>query len=156
MLWAKKAKPEPTPTPVAEETSNIRSGFSVGVGWPYAGIKYYFNNDFGTEARFATSDGINVFAARGYWSFARAGNFSILTGVEAGYVTFNTMNADNSLRVSGNGYEIAPFFGSEYFLARQFSLLLDFSMPVIGLSSRNVSVGDLQWVINGGLYFYPF
>ena len=157
MAWAKKVKLAPTPTPEIEDASNIRTGLSVGVGWPYAGLKYYFNRDIGTEIRYATGGGINVFAARGYWSFAKISNFSVFTGLEAGYVTFdNALNADESLKVSGSGYEIAPLFGSEYFLSRQISLSLDFSMPIVGLNSRNVSLGDLQWVLNGGLYFYPF
>ena len=159
MVWAKtaKVKSTPSPTPVVETSSNIRPGLSAGVGWPYVGLKYYFNNDFGTELRFATGGGINVFAARGYWSFARFNSFSVVTGLEAGYVTFNnTLNANNTLAVSGNGYEVAPFCGMDYFLSKQFSFLLDFSMPIIGLNSRNVSLGDLQWVVNGGLYFYPF
>jgi len=159
MVWAKKAPmtPSPTPTPETEDPANIRPGLSVGVGWPYAGLKYYFNQDIGTELRYATGGGINVFAARGYWSFAKISNFSVFVGLEAGYLTFDTaLNADNSLRVSGSGYELAPLFGSEYFFSRQFSLSLDFSMPIVGLNSRNVSLGDLQWVLNGGLYFYPF
>ncbi|HEY5038173.1 MAG TPA: hypothetical protein VIJ93_03775, partial [bacterium] len=96
------------------------------------------------------------FSARGYFSFAKFSSFSVVTGLEAGYVTFNALNANNTQRVSGDGYELAPFCGMEYFLSRQFSFLFDFSMPVIGLNSKNVSLGDLQWVINGGLYFYPF
>ena len=140
----------------ANTASNIRSGLSVGVGWPYVGLKYYFNNDIGSELRFATGEGINVYSARGYWSFARFSNFSVVGGLEAGYVTFNAMNANNTLRVSGDGYEFAPFCGMEYFLNRQFSFLFDFSMPIVGLTSRDVSLGDQQWVVNGGLYFYPF
>jgi hypothetical protein len=158
-VWAQKAMsiPTPTPAPVAATSSNIRSGLSVGVGWPYVGLKYFFNNDFGTELRFSTAEGIDVYAVRGYWSFARSGNFSLVTGLEAGYVTFSSaLNANNTMMVSGNGYEVSPFCGVDYFLNRQFSFLFDFSMPIIGLTSRNVTLGDLQWVINGGLYFYPF
>lgn len=126
------------------------------MGWPYIGAKYFFNNDLGTEFRFAAGEGIQVYALRGYFSFVRAGNFSVLTGLEAGYVNFDSLNENDTLRVSGTGYEVAPFFGMDYFLSPRFSLLLDFSMPIINLNYKNISIGDLQWVINGGLYFYPF
>lgn len=126
------------------------------MGWPYAGLKYYFNNDIGAEFRYATLDGISVYSGRGYFSFLKVRDFSLFSGLEGGYVSFDSMNADNTLRVSGTGYEFAPFVGVDYFLSRQFSLLFDISMPIIGVDSRNISLGDLQWVINGGLYFYPF
>ena len=145
-----------TPAPEAGTSSNIRSGFSLGVGWPYVGAKYFFNRDLGAELRFAVGDGINVTSLRGYWSFTRAGNFSIFTGVEGGYINFDSWNENNTLRVKGNGFEAAPFFGADYFLSRNFSMMIDFSMPIFSLNYQNVNVSDLQWVINGGLYFYPF
>ncbi|HVZ80210.1 MAG TPA: hypothetical protein VHE12_05325 [bacterium] len=151
---AKTAGPVATPAPVMD--SNIRPGFSLGVGWPYVGAKYFFNNDLGLEARFATGDGIDVYAARGYWSFLRYGNFSLQTGAEFGYFTFDTMNSNNTLQVSGSGYEIAPLVGLDYFMDRNLSVLIDFSMPVIDLSSHQVSLGDVEWVFEGGVYFYPF
>jgi hypothetical protein len=160
--WAAtaEAKPASTPTPAPTAVlppSNVRPGLSLGVGWPYAGLKDYFNDDFGAEIRFSTGDGINVYAARGYWSFERFRDFSLITGLEGGYITFtNALNADNTLRVSGDGYEFAPFLGAEYFLAKSLSFQLDFSMPVIFVQSRGEGLGDLQWVFNGGLYVYPF
>ena len=160
LALAKKAKQaavvSATPTPAPTVESNIRSGLSVGVGWPYLGLKYFFNNDFGAEFRFATGQGINVWAGRGYWRFARSGDFRFVAGLEAGYVTFNSLNVDNTMVVTGTGYEFSPFCGVEYFFARQLSFLFDFSMPYIGLNSGNAAVEDLQWVINGGVYVYPF
>jgi len=148
--------PRLTPTPVAQRVSPLRSGLSVGVGWPYLGLKYFFNQDFGGELRFATGQGINVWAARGYWSFAKFGDFRLVTGLEGGYVTFNTLNANNTLVVTGTGYEFAPFCGLEYFFSRQLSFLFDFSAPFIGVNSGNAALEDLQWVVNGGIYLYPF
>ncbi len=142
--------------PAVGSPSVIHSGLSFGAGWPYAGLKYFFNDDLGAEARFATADNVYVYSLRGYFSFARWENFSFLGGLEGGYVTFSLWNVDNSLRISGTGIECAPLFGTEYFLSRDFSLLLDFSMPVISLNSRDVNIGDVQWVLNGGLYFHPF
>jgi len=137
-------------------STNIRSGLSVGAGWPYFGLKYYFNKDFGTEFRFAFGDGINDYAVRGYWSFKKFGNFSLFTGLEGGYITFDTMNVDNTMKVSGTGYEFSPFLGFEYFFVDRISLMFDFSMPIIGLTSRDVTLGGIQWVTNGALYFYLF
>ena len=149
--------PAPSPVPaLSPHPSCIHSGLSFGAGWPYAGLKYFFNDDLGAEARFATADNVYVYSLRGYWSFAKWDHFSFLGGLEAGYVTFNLWNVDNSLRISGTGNEFAPLFGTEYFLDRDFSLLLDFSMSIISLNSRNVNIGDMQWVLNGGLYFHPF
>jgi hypothetical protein len=150
------AKAKPVSKAVSETASDTSSGLSLGVGWPYVGLKYDFNRELGAEFRFSTLDGINVFAGRGYWNFVRSGNFGIFTGLEGGYISFDTMNADDTARVSGTGYEIAPFFGVDYFLDQRFSILFDFSMPIINVTSKTVSLGDLQWVANGGLYFYPF
>ena len=156
--WAQKPKAKATPvaTPTPTPASYIRPGLSVGVGYPYVGLKYFFNNDLGLEARFSTGDGIDVYAARGYWSFIRSGNISLVTGAEFGYFTFNTQTTDKTLKVSGDGQEFGPFVGIDYFLDRQFSVLFDFSMPIIGLQSHAVSLGDVEWVFEGGLYFYPF
>ena len=160
--WPSSSPAEPAKALVPEQAaslapaSNIRPGFSLGLGWPYVGLKYFFNNDLGLEGRFATGDGIDVYAARGYWSFLRYGNFSLQTGVEFGYFTFDTMNSSNTLKVSGSGYEIAPLAGVDYFMDRNLSVLIDFSMPVIDLSSHQVSLGDVEWVFEGGVYIYPF
>jgi tetratricopeptide (TPR) repeat protein len=142
--------------PDVNPSTNIRSGLSVGAGWPYFGLKYFFNNDFGSEFRFAFGDGINIFAGRGYWSFKKFGNFSLFAGLEGGYITFDTMNVDNTMKVTGTGYEISPFLGVEYFLDKRFSLMLDFSMAIFGMTSKDITLGDIQWVTNGALYFYPF
>lgn len=142
--------------PSPKSNSNINSGLSIGVGYPYFSLKYYFDQDFGTEFRFAFGDGINVFAGRGYWSFEKISDFSLFTGLEAGYITFNTMNSDNTMRVNGTGYEFSPFVGAEYFLDKKISFMIDFGMPVIGVTSRDISLGGIEWVTNGALYFYPF
>ena len=140
----------------SNSSTNIRSGLSVGAGWPYFGLKYFFNEDFGSEFRFAFGDGINDCAVRGYWSFKKFGNFSLFTGLEGGYITFDTMNVYNTMKVSGTGYEVSPFLGIEYFFVKRISFMFDFSMPIIGLTSRDVTLGGIQWVTNGALYIYPF
>jgi hypothetical protein len=145
-----------TPASPAPLNSNIRTGFSLGVGYPYLGLKYFFNEDLGLEARFYPGDGITVYAGRGYWSFVRSGNFSLQAGAEFGQFTFNSMTSDKALRVSGDGQEFGPFVGLDYFMDRQFSVLFDFYMPVMGVQSHAISLGDVEYVAEGGLYFYPF
>jgi hypothetical protein len=141
---------------VTPPSSNIRAGLSIGVGYPFLSLKYYFNPAFGTEFRFSFGDGINVYAVRGYWSFMKFSDFSIVTGLETGYITFDTMNVYNTTKVEGTGYEAGPFLGGEYFLDKRLSFMIDFSMPIIGLTSRDITMGGVQWVTNGALYFYPF
>ncbi|HVZ80207.1 MAG TPA: hypothetical protein VHE12_05310 [bacterium] len=120
------------------------------------GVRDYFDGELGAEFRFAAQDGVHLFQGRGYWSFARQGPFDILTGAEVGYFGFNTMNADNTFRVSGHGWEAGPFVGVDYQFGQRFSLLFDVTMPVIVPSWQEVTLSDVQWVINGGVYFYPF
>lgn len=147
------AQPSPIPRLVASEISN---GLSIGVGYPYVGVKYYFNNDFGVEARFANGEGIDLYSGRGYWSFARFNDFRLLAGLDAGYIDFTSTNVNNVTTVTGNGYEVSPFCGAEYFIARELSCMVDFAMPFIGLNQSHTSITDLEWVLNAGVYVYPF
>lgn len=146
-------RPPATSTPIR---SDARTGISFGVGWPYVGVRDFFDQDFGAEFRFAAEDGVHLFLGRGYWRFTRSGVFSLLTGAEIGYFGFNTMNADNTFRVSGNGWQAGPFLGLDYQFDQRFSFLFDVTMPIIVPSWQEVTLSDVQWVINGGVYFYPF
>jgi hypothetical protein len=83
-------------------------------------------------------------------------NSSLFTGLEGGYITFNTMNVADTIRVKGTGYEVSPFFGLEYFFVKRVSFMLDFSMPIINVTHQDVSLSGIQWVTSGAIYFYPF
>ncbi|MCX7716409.1 MAG: hypothetical protein N2Z73_03235 [Endomicrobia bacterium] len=134
--------------------------FGIGIGWPFLSLKYNFLKKISSEVRFATSEGINVFSLRGYYNFysIRKENFSTyplkninlkcFSGIELGYITFNTMS------ISGNGYEGSAFIAAEYFLTKSLSFLVDFTPTFVYLNSEGVSVEGFEMVTNLVIYYY--
>ncbi|MDD5686275.1 MAG: hypothetical protein PHE88_00380 [Elusimicrobia bacterium] len=122
---------------------------SIGLGWPYIGLKYDFSKLVG-EGRFATSDGINVYAGRLYYNFYSADKLRLFIGLEGGYIGFDTLD------IKGTGYEGALFVGSEYFITEELSLALDFSPTFIALNSDDVKVDGVEFVCNIALYYRLF
>lgn len=125
---------------------------SLGLGYPYAGIKYtiYKNLDF--EVRYATGEGINVYAGRFYWNFHNSERLKGFTGIDGGGIKFNTLDT------KGSGYEGSVFIGGEYFIFEKLSLALDFAPTYIGLKEDSATgdstVNNIEWVGNIALYFY--
>lgn len=126
----------------------LYSEVGISLGWPYVGIRYNFNKKIGTELRLATLEGINVFAGRGYWNFLSTNKLKVFSGVEAGYITFDTLDT------KGMGYETALFIGSEYFILPKFALAVDFTPTYISINSGNVSVDGIDVVTNISVNYY--
>ncbi|MDD5687249.1 MAG: hypothetical protein PHE88_05390 [Elusimicrobia bacterium] len=119
----------------------------VGIGWPYFSVKYNFSKYAG-EGRIATGEGISVYAVRGYWNFYSEKKINCFTGVEGGYITFNTLD------IKGNGVEGSIFLGGEYSFAKQISIAMDFSPVLIGMKSDDFKVSGVELVANMAVYFY--
>jgi hypothetical protein len=123
----------------------------LGAGWSYVGVKYHFDPQFSSELRFAYGDNVYVYSGRGYWNFQKMGKVDLFTGLEAGYITFDTPEG------VGTGYEVSPFIGGEYFFMDRLSFVIDFSAAYIHLiSTDSITEDSLEWVANGALYLYPF
>ncbi len=123
---------------------------SLGLGWPYVGLKYNLSQRFTSELRYATGEGINVYAGRFYWNFYRPQNIKLFTGLEGGYIDFNTLD------IKGDGYEGSIFIGGEYFITKRLSFVMDFDPAFISLKSDDIGVDGMEMVLNLAFYFYIF
>lgn len=121
---------------------------AIGLGYPYISGKYNFSEKTASEFRFATGSGINVYAGRFYWNFKKYDKVNLFTGLEGGYVNFNTLD------MKGSGYETGIFVGGEYFITHNLSFALDFAPILIGLKSDKYKVNGVEFVFNAGLYIY--
>lgn len=131
--------------PAASYSGDLNLGF----GYPYLSVKYDFPV-LSAEARYAAGSGISVYAGRGYWNFHRADPLTGFAGVEAGYISFNSMS------MRGTGYEAALFVGGQYRLSRDFFLLMDFAPTLIMLRHAvytDVTVSGVEFVVNAGVYY---
>ena len=124
--------------------------FAIGAGYPYFCIKYDLFSKFAPEIRYATGEGIQVIAARGYYRFYDAQKINVFTGVEAGYIIFDTLD------IEGNGYEGSVFLGSEYFIFNKLSMSIDIAPTYIGLKDNvfDFTVGGIEWVTSIMLYYH--
>jgi len=120
----------------------------LGLGWPYFGLKYNFSKRINSEFRWATGEGINVYAGRVYWNFYCDEKMKGFTGLEGGYIGFDT------LEMEGNGYEGSVFLGGEYYLTKRLSLELDLSPAFIGLKSDDYRVSGVEFIANISIYYY--
>lgn len=125
-------------------------GLSLGLGYPYASLKYDFPV-LSVEGRFVTASGIKAYSGRGYWNYYDHDTLKGFTGLEGGYISFNTLDTN------GTGYEGALFIGGEYFLTNWLSLLLDFAPTFISLrhaDDSSINVHGIEFVANIGLYLH--
>jgi len=123
---------------------------SLGLGYPYLSLKYDFKA-LSAEGRFVTGSGVQAYAGRGYWNFHQSDKLKGFTGLEAGYIKFDTLDT------KGTGSEIALFVGGEYFVAKNFSLLMDFAPTIISSkdSTRSdIEANSVEYVVNFGLYYH--
>ncbi|HBA60085.1 MAG TPA: hypothetical protein DCZ92_04580 [Elusimicrobia bacterium] len=122
---------------------------SVGLGYPYVSAKYD-GGKLSAEARMVTGGGVQVYAGRGYWNFHRSSKLKGFTGLEAGYIRFDTLS------MKGTGYEASLFIGGEYPVADNFYVLMDFAPTLIVLRHdlyTDVRVGGMEYVVNLGFYY---
>lgn len=124
-----------------------RAEVGLGLGWPYAAVKYKFSKT-ALEAVGAADETVSLFAGRFYWNFSRTGALSLFTGLEAGRASFNT------LELTGKGYEGAAFLGAEYYISRNVSFSMDLAPTVIWLKAGQHETAGVEWVLNTALYFY--
>jgi tetratricopeptide (TPR) repeat protein len=118
--------------------------FAFGIGYPYFSLKYH-----PLEVKYATGDGVNVFAGRYYLNFYKSGKVKAFTGVEGGYIKFNTLD------IKGSGYEGSIFIGGEYFVTDNISFAMDLSPTYIGLKSEdNDKANGFEIVANAAVYYY--
>ena len=122
-------------------------GFSLGAGYPYLSLKYDFKA-LAAEGRFVTGSGVQAYTGRGYWNFHRSASLKGFTGLEGGYIKFDTLDT------KGTGGEAALFVGGEYFIGEKLSLLMDFAPTLISLKSGNTDVSCVEYVANLGFYLH--
>ncbi len=125
-------------------------GLSIGLGYPYVSLKYDFP-ELAVEGRFVTDSGVKIYSGRGYWNYYRSDKLNGFTGLEGGYINFNTPDT------KGTGYEGAIFIGGEYFVTKRLSLLLDFTPTLISLTDADyssVKVSGMEFVVNIALYYH--
>ncbi len=129
--------------------SPCRAEWGLGLGYPYVSVK----DDFGrsaAEGKFATGEGINLIAGRGYWNFCKFDPVTLFTGAEGGYIKFNTLST------KGAGWEASGFVGGEMPLANWLSFEFDFSPMYVNLKSQGTGITGMEYAVNFAIYIYPF
>jgi len=117
---------------------------SLGFGYPYFSVKYH-----PLELKYATGEGIDVFAGRFYYDFYSEKKIKGFAGIEAGYIDFDTPD------MKGTGYEGSLFIGGEYSITRKLSLMFDFSPTFINLKSNDdYKIDGIVMVANFAVYYY--
>jgi hypothetical protein len=133
-------------------SANLSKKIGVGIGYPYFSIKYNFSSKIASEIRYATGEGINVYAGRFYWNFFQLRKLNAFTGIEGGYIDFDTLDTE------GTGYEGSIFIGGEYFINPKFSFGLDIGPVYISVDTaelgKEFNVGGIEWVSNLCLNYY--
>lgn len=122
-------------------------GLSLGVGYPYISLKYD-SKAIAVEGRYINGLGVQAYTGRGYWNFHQSTNIKGFTGLEGGYIKFNTLDT------KGTGSEGAVFVGGEYFISKKLSFMMDFAPTLISLKSGNTDVSCVEYVVNLGLYYH--
>lgn len=126
---------------------DCRAGdLSLGVGYPYISAKYDFKV-LAIEGRYIKGSGVQAYAGRGYWNFHQSDKLKGFTGLEGGYIKFDTLDTN------GTGSEAAVFLGGEYFISKKISLLMDFAPTLISLKSDNTAFSGIEYVVNIGIYY---
>lgn len=121
-------------------------GLTFGLGYPYVSAKYDFKT-LAVEGRYINGLGVQAYACRGYWNFHQSNKLKGFTGLEGGYIKFDTLDT------KGTGSEAAVFLGGEYFISKNISLLMDFSPTLITLKSDDTDFSGIAYVVNIGIYY---
>jgi len=136
--------------PAVSRAGNFSNKLSIGIGYPYVGIKYALTEKISAEARGAFEEGIYIYGARGYYNFTKSGKLTPFSGVELDYVVFDYDD------IEGNGFIAYPFIGGEYYVLDNLSLKMDFGSAFISLQEDEfeLKVDGFEWVVNLGVYYY--
>ena len=127
--------------------------FAIGIGYPNIDLKYNFSKSIASEVRYATGEGINVYAGRFYWNFWKLNapeKSKLFTALEFGLIDFDTLDT------KGTGYEGSILFGGEFYITKKLSLMIDFAPTLISLKSDDVGVDGVEMVFNATFYYYIF
>ncbi len=136
--------------PAAADPGSAIERTSLGLGYPYISVRNALTPRVSVEGRFAFSDEIQIYGARGYYTLRQVERLSLLSGLEVDFVSFKTGS------VSGYGLIAYPFLGGEYRVAERISLLMDFGPAFIHLKENDFSLtlDGLEWVVNLGVYYH--
>lgn len=124
--------------------------WGVALNYPGAGIKYLFNDQLSLEVRGQFAEDIVVGGLRGNYYFNPGNKTVLFMGVESDYVSFKGTES------KGNGFAEELYLGMEFFLARYFSLQVDFGPAFIVLKDKDsaLSVSGIEYVVNFGINWY--
>ena len=135
-----------TVIPTIAYARNSGSPFSLGLGYPYASLRYK-----GIEVKAASGDGVDIYGGRLYLNLRSKNEVKFYTGIEYDLVEFDTED------IKGTGTVFLPFIGGEYFIRNKISLSMDFGPGFIKLTDSeysDVSVDGWEWIINIGIWIY--
>lgn len=132
---------------LAQTTMCQANGYSIGLGYPYASLKYDFGGG-ALEGRYISDSAVQAYAGRTYLDLFRSDTFVGFTGLEGGYLKFNALGA------RGTGVEGAAFLGGEIFVSESLSLLMDFAPTIIKLKADQMSANSVEYVANLALYIH--
>ena len=123
---------------------------SVGLGYPYLGLKFAIAEPVSIEAKYAFGDGVDVLAGRGYWNFFYNHKVKAFLGAEAGALVFNAEGLE------GKGFEYGAFIGGEYKIADKLGITMDIGPAVISLDAEDINIKGVEWIITVGIYWTIF
>jgi hypothetical protein len=123
---------------------------AVGAGYPFASVKYGPLPAASFEAKYAFGDGITVLAGRGYWNCLITGDLCLFTGLEGGWVGFNTYG------LAGQGAEYEAFLGGSYRVLPRLEVSLDIGPAFIQLGAQDQSAAGVQWIVTTAVYWELF
>ncbi|MBU1753325.1 SH3 domain-containing protein [bacterium] len=131
------------------ESYDLTKRIGIGLGNPYASLKYGINSKFSTELRCAYGEDILVIGPRFYYNFNPKEKIVIYVGGEGDCVTFDKDD------MKGNGYIGMAFIGMEYFSTNNLTFCTDIGQAYVSLSKDNKNEADgIGWVINLGINYY--
>ena len=127
-----------------------QAAVAIGIGYPYLGVRSDILSGLEAEIKYASSDGIQVSALRGYWDFYRALKFKGYVGAEGGLIGFNAQG------LAGAGFEYGIFLGGEYKILENLGLTLDIGPALISLEAKEAEAAGVEWIVTTGIYFNVF
>ena len=123
---------------------------SVTIGNPWFGLKYDISKRFSAELKDVVDPDLNIPTLKGYYNFYKGNKLTGFTGLEYGIISFKSDD------VTGTGFLISVFIGSEYKIMPDKSISLDIGYSTIDLKSLNYSVAGPEYILNLGINCYIF
>ncbi|MFC2048809.1 tetratricopeptide repeat protein [Elusimicrobiota bacterium] len=121
--------------------------FGIGLGYPYLSLQARPHRLFIPELRLAFGGGVNVYSVRIYSQLFTYKEMRILSGVEGGYIMFDTMDME------GSGYEGAFLVGVRYPIMKNMDFIFDVSPTYIKVASEGVDVKGVEFILNFSIYY---